>query len=104
LRRTTSATSTVRTARAGAVEDANTHSDARPVRRCLDDDGHPLRSAVLGGRALAAFASLFPHLPERSAFHKRRLRLSGVIEGLIAEFAKHSPWFYDDMLLACYTT
>jgi hypothetical protein len=42
---------------------------------------------------------LFPHLPERTAFHKRRLRLSGVIEGLIAEFAKHSPGFYDNMLL-----
>jgi Transposase DDE domain len=42
---------------------------------------------------------LFPHLPERTAFHKRRLRLSGVIEALIAEFAKHSPGFYDDMLL-----
>lgn len=42
---------------------------------------------------------LFGHLPERSAFHKRRLRLSGVIEGLIAEFAKHSPGFYDDLLL-----
>ena len=37
---------------------------------------------------------LFPHLPERSAFHKRRLRLSGTIEALIAEFAKHSPGFY----------
>jgi len=42
---------------------------------------------------------LFPHLPERSAFHKRRLRLSGAIEGLIAEFARHSPGFYDNMLL-----
>jgi Transposase DDE domain len=42
---------------------------------------------------------LFPHLPERTAFHKRRLRLSGVIERLIDEFARHSPGFYDDMLL-----
>lgn len=39
---------------------------------------------------------LFPCLPERSAFHKRRLRLSGVIEWLIAELAKHSPGFYDN--------
>jgi hypothetical protein len=42
---------------------------------------------------------LFPHLPERTAYHKRRLRLSGVIEGLIAELAKHCPGLYDDMLL-----
>ncbi len=42
---------------------------------------------------------LFPRLPERSAFHKRRLRLSGTIEALIAEFARHSPGFYDDVLL-----
>lgn len=42
---------------------------------------------------------LFPCLPERTAYHKRRLRLSSVIEGLIAEFARHSPGFYDDMLL-----
>jgi hypothetical protein len=44
-------------------------------------------------------AHLFPRLPERSAFHKRRLRLSGSIEALIAEFARHSPGFYDDVLL-----
>jgi Transposase DDE domain len=44
-------------------------------------------------------AHLFPALPERSAFHKRRLRLSGTIEALIAEFARHSPGFYDDLLL-----
>jgi hypothetical protein len=42
---------------------------------------------------------LFPRLPERTAFHKRRLRLSGVIEGLISEFARHSPGFYDQLLL-----
>jgi hypothetical protein len=42
---------------------------------------------------------LFPVLPERSAYHKRRLRLAGVIEALIAEFARHSPGFFDDVLL-----
>jgi hypothetical protein len=42
---------------------------------------------------------LFPCLPERTAFHKRRLRLSGAIEALIREFARHSPGFYDDLLL-----
>jgi len=44
-------------------------------------------------------AHLFPVLPERSAFHKRRLRLSAVIERLIAEFARHSPGFYDHLVL-----
>jgi hypothetical protein len=51
--------------------------------------------------ALARFrlGHLFTALPERSAFHKRRLRLSAVIEGLIAEFARHSPGFYDELVL-----
>jgi hypothetical protein len=47
----------------------------------------------MGGfcRPLAAISgTLFPHLPERTAFHKRRLRLSGVIAALIREFARHS--------------
>jgi hypothetical protein len=42
---------------------------------------------------------LFAKLPARDAFHKRRLRLSGQIEALIAEFARHSPGFVDDVLL-----
>ena len=42
---------------------------------------------------------LFPRLPERTAYHKRRLRLSGVIEALIAHFARESPGFFDDVLL-----
>ena len=42
---------------------------------------------------------MFPVLPSRDAFHKRRLRLSGQIEALIAEFARHSPGFVDDLLL-----
>ena len=51
--------------------------------------------AVAGKR----LSHLFPTLPERSAFHKRRLRLSAIIEGLISEFARHSPGFYDELLL-----
>jgi hypothetical protein len=50
-------------------------------------------------RSLLGGWRLFPALPERSAFHKRRLRLSAVIEGLIAEFARHSPGFYDELAL-----
>jgi hypothetical protein len=42
---------------------------------------------------------LFPTIPTRDAFHKRRLRLSGQIEALIAHFARHSPGFFDDLLL-----
>ena len=44
-------------------------------------------------------AHLFPRLPERSACPRRRLRLSGRIEALIAEFTRHSPGFYDDVVL-----
>ena len=42
---------------------------------------------------------LFPTLPTRDAFHKRRLRLSGQIEALIAHFARQCPGFFDDLLL-----
>jgi hypothetical protein len=42
---------------------------------------------------------LFTALPSRDAFHKQRIRLSGQIEALIAEFAAHSPGFVDDLLL-----
>ena len=42
---------------------------------------------------------LFPRLPARDAFHKRRLRLSPQIEAMIAHFARQSPGFFDDLLL-----
>ncbi len=42
---------------------------------------------------------LFPTIPTRDALHKRRLRLSGQIEALIAHFARQSPGFFDDLLL-----
>jgi hypothetical protein len=42
---------------------------------------------------------LFPNLPSRDAFHKRRLRLSPQIEALVAHFARQSPGFFDDLLL-----
>jgi hypothetical protein len=42
---------------------------------------------------------LFLCLPRRDAFHKRRLRLSDKIEALIAEFARRSPGFVDDLML-----
>lgn len=42
---------------------------------------------------------LFPRLPQRPGFVKRRLRLSDTIEALIVEFARHSPGFHDDLLV-----
>jgi Transposase DDE domain len=42
---------------------------------------------------------LFPELPDRAGFYKRRESLSDTIEALIAQFAAHSPGFEDDVLL-----
>jgi hypothetical protein len=42
---------------------------------------------------------LFPRLPQRPGFVKRRQRLSDAIEALIAEFARHSPGSEDDLLV-----
>jgi hypothetical protein len=42
---------------------------------------------------------LFPRLIQRPGFVKRRLLLSDTIEALITEFARHSPGFYDDLLV-----
>ncbi len=42
---------------------------------------------------------LFPVLPQRSGYYKRRERLSETIEALIEVFARSSPGFYDDLLL-----
>lgn len=42
---------------------------------------------------------LFPVLPKRPGYHKRRERLSDAIEQLIAVFARDSPGFHDDLLL-----
>jgi len=42
---------------------------------------------------------LFPTLPDREEFYKRREALSDTIEALIAEFAAHSPGSTDDVLL-----
>lgn len=44
-------------------------------------------------------AHLFPMLPQRSGFHKRRDRLSDTIEALLAVFARDSPGFHDDLVL-----
>ena len=42
---------------------------------------------------------LFPVLPKRPGYLKRRQRLSDTIEALIAVFASDSPGFHDDLVL-----
>jgi len=42
---------------------------------------------------------LFPRLPQQPGYFKRRQRLADVIEALIAEFARHSPGWDDDLLV-----
>ena len=42
---------------------------------------------------------LFPRIPKRSGFYKRRERLSDTIEALIDEFARNSHGYTDDLLL-----
>src|SRR5215210_3247410 len=44
-------------------------------------------------------AHLFPQLPDREGFYKRRERLSDTIEALTLEFMRHSPGSTDDVLL-----
>lgn len=61
-------------------------SDARFVRIACKRLGH-----------------LFPTLTKRSAFHKRRDRLTETIEAMIAVFAAQGPGFHDDLLLADFT-
>lgn len=42
---------------------------------------------------------LFARIPQRSGLYKRRERLSGTIEALIDEFARHSPGYDDELVL-----
>jgi hypothetical protein len=51
--------------------------------------------------AIAArrLAHLFPRLPQQPGYVKRRQRLCDVIEALIAEFARHSAGWDDDLLV-----
>lgn len=51
--------------------------------------------AVAGKR----LAHLFPRLPKRPGYYKRRERLSDAIESLIAVFARDSPGYRDNLLL-----
>ena len=42
---------------------------------------------------------LFPKLPKRPGYHKRRLRLADRIEGLIDVFARECPGYHDPVVL-----
>jgi hypothetical protein len=49
--------------------------------------------------AAKRLSHLFPRLPKRPGFHKRRARLADTIEALIAQFARQSPGWDADLLL-----
>ena len=49
--------------------------------------------------AVKRLGHLFPQLPDREGFYKRREALSDTIEALIAEFASHCPGSTDNVLL-----
>ena len=49
--------------------------------------------------AFKRLGHLFPALTRRSGFHKRRDRLTDVIEAMSATFAARSPGYEDDLLL-----
>ena len=42
---------------------------------------------------------LFPVLPKRPGYHKRRQRLADTIEELVVVFARDSPGYHDDLVL-----
>jgi hypothetical protein len=75
-------------------------TDAEIVTMCVAQAimGIPsdYRFVAVAGKRLR---HLFPAIPTRDALHKRRIRLSGQIEALIAHFARQSPGFFDDLLL-----
>ncbi len=75
-------------------------TDAEVVTLCVAQAimGIPSDERFLAAAA-TRLAHLFPKLPKRPGFHKRRARLADTIEALIAEFARHSPGWEDDLLL-----
>jgi hypothetical protein len=75
-------------------------TDAEIVTLCVAQAimGMPSDARFLAA-ARGRLGHLFPYLPGRDAFHKRRRRLSGHVEALGAEFARRSPGYLDDLLL-----
>jgi hypothetical protein len=83
-----------------AVNARRAVTDAEIVTLCVAQAimGIPsdYRFVAVAGKRLR---HLFPTIPTRDAFHKRRLRVSCQIEALSAHFARESPGFFDDLLL-----
>lgn len=75
-------------------------TDAEVVTLCVAQSmmGIPSDPRFLAA-ARKRLGHLFPVLPDRAGFYKRRETLSDTIEALIAEFAAHSPGCGDDVLL-----
>ncbi len=75
-------------------------SDAEVVTLCVAQAimGVPSDPRFLA-IATRRLAHLFPQLPQRPGYFKRRARLSDTIEALIAEFAHHCAGWDDDLLL-----
>jgi hypothetical protein len=75
-------------------------TDAEVVTLCV---AQSMMGIASDARFIAAahkqLGHLFPQLPDRAGFYKRREALSDVIEALIFEFARHSPGSTDDVLL-----
>ena len=76
-------------------------TDAEVVTLCVAQSimgvGSDARFVAIARKRLG---HLFPALTKRSAFHKRRDRLTDTIEAMIAAFASQSPGWHDDLLLA----
>jgi len=77
-----------------------TLTDAEVVTLCVAQSlmGHASDERFLKV-ARKQLLHLFPRLPQRSGFHKRRERLSDTIEALIGVFAADSPGYHDDLVL-----
>jgi hypothetical protein len=75
-------------------------TDAEVVTLCVAQAimGIPSDQRFLAA-ARTRLCHLFPLLPKRPGYHKRRERLSDTIEQLIGVFASDSPGFHDDLLL-----
>ena len=75
-------------------------TDAEVVTLCVAQAmmGIPSDARFLKS-ARKQLSHLFPVLPKRSGYLKRRQRLSDTIEWLIAVFASESPGFHDDLVL-----
>jgi hypothetical protein len=75
-------------------------TDAEVVTLCVAQSimGIPSDQRFLAV-ARKRLSHLFPLLPKRPGYYKRRQRLSDTIEALIAVFARDSPGFHDELVL-----